>query len=265
MRLNSRVTVFSLCVLTLLAIPPASHATPAEAPVGYYRQPALHGDTVVFVAEGDLWQVPVAGGEAVRLTSHPGEEEDPVISPDGTTVAFTATYEGPREVYTMPVGGGLPTRRTWGSSRGLRTTGWTPDGQLLYTTAAHSTLPGVELARLNLSGTATQPDFVPLFDAADGSYDDSGTTLFFTRYSAQSSHTKRYQGGTAQSIWKFPRGAAEATPLTSDFPGTSRHPMWWQGRIYFVSDRDGTLNLWSMSPGRRRSPAAHPPSGLGRP
>jgi len=248
MRINPRVKVISLFVLALLAIPPAVHATPSEAPVGYYRQPALHGDTVVFVAEGDLWRVPAAGGEAVRLTSHPGEEEHPVVSPDGETVAFTATYEGPREVYTMPLQGGLPTRRTWGSSNYLRTTGWAPDGQLLYATMADSTLPGVELARLDVSVDAAQPTFVPLFGAADGSYDEAGKTLFFTRYWAQPSHTKRYEGGTAQSIWKLPRGAAEATPLTSDFPGTSRHPMWWQGRIYFVSDRDGTMNLWSMTP-----------------
>ncbi len=36
--------------------------------------------------------------------------------------------------------------------------------------------------------------------------------------------------------------------MTEDFAGTSKSPAWWQGRIYFVSDRDGTMNLWSMDP-----------------
>ena len=85
----------------------------AEPRAGYYRYPALHGKTLIFTAEGDLWTVPVEGGAARRLTSHPGQETGAAISPDGTAVAFTAEYEGPSEIYSMPVEGGLPLRRTW--------------------------------------------------------------------------------------------------------------------------------------------------------
>ena len=67
---------------------------------GYYRQPDIHDNTLVFVAEGDLWKVPLSGGVAQRLTSHAEEELFPSISPDGTSVAFSASYEGPLEVYT---------------------------------------------------------------------------------------------------------------------------------------------------------------------
>src|SRR6516225_8259460 len=89
---------------------------------------------------------------------------------------------------------------------------------------------------------------VPLAQAADGCYDETGTTLYFTRLPVQPSHTKRYQGGTAQNVWKFSRGDAEAKPLTADYPGTSKRPLWWQGRVYFASDRSGIMNLWSMRP-----------------
>ena len=65
----------------------------------------------------------------------------------------------------------------------------------------------------------------------------------------QGSHTKRYQGGTAQKVWRFTEGDVEAVCLTQDWDGTSRRPMWWRGRVYFVSDRDGTMNIWSMTPG----------------
>ncbi|HEY6808383.1 MAG TPA: PDZ domain-containing protein, partial [Gemmatimonadales bacterium] len=218
---------------------------PAPAPLGYFRFPAIHGDTVVFTAEGDLWAVRTAGGAAWRLTTAAGEETGAAISPDGKTVAFVASYEGPSEVYTMAISGGLPVRRTWDGG-GATVTGWTPDGKVLYATRARSTLPNTQLFTIDPASGARAP--VPLSQASDGSFDPQSGTLYFTRTAFQGSHTKRYQGGTAQHIWKFPRGAAEAAPLTADFPGTSKTPMWWQGRIYFASDRDGSMNLWSMDP-----------------
>jgi tricorn protease len=91
-----------------------------------------------------------------------------------------------------------------------------------------------------------QSELLPLAQASGGVFDQSGETLFFTRLSFQGSQTKRYQGGTAQTIWRYTRGGAEAVPLTGDWKGTSRTPMLWAGRIYFASDRDGTMNIWSM-------------------
>jgi tricorn protease len=214
----------------------------AAAPNGYYRAPAIHGDTLVFAAEGDLWRVPVAGGLAQRLTTAPGDETNPAISPDGAWLAFTASYEGPSEVYVMPLEGGAPKRLTY-EGGGATVAGWTPDGKILYGTNRYATAPDEQVVAVDpVSGVAA---LLPLAQAHDGSYDGSGT-LYFTRNPAQPSKTKRYKGGTAQSIWKWTDGAKEALPLTSDFPGTSRTPMWWKGRIYFATDRDGTMNLWSM-------------------
>ena len=216
----------------------------AEETLGYYRFPAIHGDTVVFAAEGDLWRVSRQGGTATRLTTHPGEESHPAISPDGRTIAFSATYEGPNEVYTMPIDGGLPVRRTF-EGESAKVVGWTPGGEVLYATEHYSGLPSNELARLDPA--TGRHSLLPLAQASDGFYTPDGKTLFFTRFAFQGSHTKRYHGGTAQNIWRFRDGDAEATLLNSDrYEGTSKEPMWWNGRVYFVSDRDGTMNLWSM-------------------
>ena len=208
---------------------------------GYYRFPAIFGQTIVFTSEGDLWEVGTNGGTARRLTTHPGEETNAAFSPDGKTLAFSADYEGPTEVYTMPASGGLPTRRTFDGDATV--IGWTPGGKVLYSTRRYATLPDDELATVDLENRV---ELLPLAQAAQGAYDKTGGTLFFTRFPFQGSYSKRYQGGTAENLWKYASGAAEAIPLTSDFAGASKNAMWWNGRVYFLSDRDSTVNLWSM-------------------
>lgn len=226
-----------LVCLTLSTL--ACHGAP-----GFFRAPAIHGDTVVFTAEGDLWKAPVTGGAAQRLTSHPGLESSATLSPDGTQLAFAAQYEGPLETYVMPLAGGLPKRLTW-HGEGSLPVGWTPDGKVLCATRAYSTLPNEQLAAID---PATGVDtLLPLAQASDGTYDSNSKRLIFTRLPFQGSSTKRYQGGTAQNLWRFDEGSAEAVPLTADFPGTSKNPMLWKDRIYFLSDRSGVMNLWSMT------------------
>ena len=122
--------------------------TTQNGQLGYHRFPALSGDTVVFTAEGDLWRVGANGGIAQRLTTHPQEESRAAVSPDGKTVAYSATYEGPGEIHTLPLDGGVPARRTHDASRGS-VVGWTPGGGILFATRRHSTLPNTQLATLD--------------------------------------------------------------------------------------------------------------------
>ena len=236
----------TILALALLAV--ASDVTPAQTPttgtLGFYRSPDIRGETVVFAAEGDLWSVPISGGLARRLTSHAAEESSPVISPDGQTLAFTARYEGPTALYTMPLSGGTPVRRTYDGDAANATT-WTPDGKLVYTTVNYAGIPKPGMVQLDLrNGTRT---LVPLAGASEGSYDGTGRTLYFSRPAFHNNVTKRYTGGTARDVWKFTTGTPEAVELTGDYNGESHSPMWWKGKVYFVSDRDGTMNLWSMN------------------
>jgi tricorn protease len=234
--MKSLVTAVYLLAATL-----AVHAEP-----GYFRQPALSADSLVFVAEGDLWRTGVNGGAAQRLTTHPAEEATPAISPDGKWLAFSARYEGPVEVYVMPTTGGTPRRLTYGglSSRegGASVVGWTADGKVLFSTSRYSGKPQTRLYQVDPSSGAQSP--IPLAEAAEGCY-ISGT-LFFARRPKVSDNIKRYKGGGAQNLWRFD-GKNEAVPLTPDYAGTSRQPMCADGRIYFLSDRDGTMNIWSMN------------------
>ena len=228
--------------------PPGASPTFGTPHAGYYRFPAIHGDTIVFTSEGDLWEVGSQGGAARRLTTGAGTELYSAISPDGNTLAFSASYEGPKDVYTMPIGGGIPQRRTWGGESagtnpgGDEVAGWTPDGRILVRTRRYSTLPESQLVMFDGNGDR---EMIPLAQASEGVFALDGKTLFFTRFPRQGSQTKRYQGGTAESLWRYDPGK-EAVPLTADFPGTSHNPMFWSDRVYFLSDRDGVMNVYSI-------------------
>jgi len=229
-----------LGAMAVAATPPAAAGPAGRA--GYYSDPAVHGDNLIFTSEGDLWSVDIQGGAAHRLTSNTGEESLARISPDGQTVAFAAQYEGPTEVYTMPVTGGIPERRTWDGD--AVPAAWTPDGRLLVRTARYSTLPDPKLVLQDADG---RQEVLPLASAAEAAYSADGHSVFFTRWRKQPSSTKRYRGGLAENLWRFD-GDGEAVPLTADWTGTSHDPMVWNGRVYFLSDRDGIMNLWSMDP-----------------
>ncbi len=216
-------------------------ATAFSQQKGYYRSPAISGNEVVFTAEGDLWKYDLISKKTQRLTTHHGMESQSAFSHDGKYIAFIGEYEGPSEVYIIPSTGGKPRRLTW-EENSPQISQWTDDGNILYSTNYYSTLPNAQLLKLDPeSATST---LIPLAQADQGTYTDEGE-LVFTRLRKQSSHTKRYIGGTAQSIWKFD-GKNEAVHLTADYEGTSKDPMYYNGRIYFLSDRDGTMNIWSM-------------------
>ncbi|MEO5510821.1 MAG: S41 family peptidase [Longimicrobiales bacterium] len=237
-------------VLTALIATTPVH-TNAQGVEGYYRYPTVSGNTIVFTAEGDLWRVDRNGGAATRLTTHRSDESRAQFSPDGKSIAFSAAYEGPTEVYTMPVDGGLPRRLTYDGGA-ANVIGWTPDNQVLYATNKFSTLPAAQLAQVDARTGSRR--LLPLAQASDGAITDDGT-LVFTRFAFQGSNVRGYRGGTAQQLWKYDTKArTEATPLTTAYTGTSKTPMINRGRIYFASDRGngtekdpkpGVMNIWS--------------------
>src|SRR4051812_34149392 len=95
-----------LCLLLLAAAAPAS----AQVDARMFRQPAVSADTIAFVFAGDIWLVAKSGGAATRLSSPPGEESFPRFSPDGSKLAYSASYDGNLDVYVVPVAGGVPER-----------------------------------------------------------------------------------------------------------------------------------------------------------
>ncbi|MFN3912193.1 S41 family peptidase [Hyphomonas sp.] len=217
----------------------------AEAP-GYYQTPALGQDALVFASEGDLWRAPAGGGAAVRLTTHPETESGPVISPDGQWIAFDASYDGPAEVYVMPAAGGAPVRLTH-EGGGVSVRGWLDNGHVLYRTA---NLPGTIPRQLRAVDRETlKTADIPLDGADQVTLLADGKTLVFTRHglSMFADNAVQYRGGRMAQLWRYTLGSeTEAVRLAPDFGAPIRSPMAWNGRIYFVSDKSGTDNIWSV-------------------
>ncbi|MDX3774229.1 S41 family peptidase [Chromatiaceae bacterium AAb-1] len=231
-------------LFSLLAASMAGHLTAAE---GYYRSPVIFQDQVVFTAEGDLWRAGLNQPQAQRITSHPAEETQAVISPDGSQLAFVADYDGNPEVYVMPLNGGTAQRISFENSR-VRLQQWLADGRLLYSTDS-AVGPANYWVLKTVDPKTLQSTTLPLADAIAGAVDDKNEYVYFVRFGLQvtGDNTKVYRGGAMGELWRWKLGSQqEAQKLSNEDSGSISQPMFWQDRIYFVSDKDGNSNIWSV-------------------
>ncbi len=248
-----RIPVSILPVWILPVAVLAALAHPAGAETRLLRFPDIHGDRVVFTYAGDLWSASTAGGTAVRLTSHPGQELFARFSPDGSQIAFTGQYDGDEQVYVMPAGGGVPKQLTFYPATGPLPTrwghdnivyDWSPDGeQILFRSLRDGN--GVGEGRLHEvprgGGLATA---LPMPRAGAGAWSPQGDQLVYSPLFRDFRAWKRYAGGWAQDLYVFDTVTRELTQITDD-PRSDRDPMWIGSRIFFTSDRSGTNNLYS--------------------
>jgi tricorn protease len=226
------------------------------------RYPTLHGNTVVFVAHDSLWAVPRAGGMATRLTAEAGREVMPRFSPDGRWIAFTGEYQGNRDVYVIPAGGGPAQRLTftsdvvpeaplrWGPNNMVVT--WTPDSKnvvFLSRREAWNSWFG-KLFTVPLGGGL--PVALPLERGGFMSY-GPGQKIAFNRIFRNFRTWKRYDGGLAQDIDIYDFATRELVQVT-DWPGTETSPMWYGKTIYFLSDHDARrrANIWAYDTGTKQ-------------
>ncbi len=240
-----------LFALLLVLIAPAALAQEGLTRLLHY--PDIHGDTIAFVYAGDIWTVPASGGTATRLTSDPGLELFPKFSPDGRWIAFSAQYDGTRQVWVIPTEGGTPRQLTFHNDVGdlpprggydNQVLDWSPDGKYVLF-LAHRLPWGERMSRhyiVPFEGGMEQPLAIPQGSA--GMFSPDGTRVVYTPISREYRTWKRYRGGRAQEVWIYNLKDNSAEQITH-FEGTDNQPTWVGDTIYFTSDRDYTLNLFA--------------------
>ncbi len=220
-------------------------AAKGDADAGYPRFADTYGGVVVFSAEEDLWEVAATGGIARRLTTHPGVELFAKFSPDGKWLAFSGDYDGNQDVFVMPSAGGVPQRLTWHPSQD-QVLGWTPDGKSILFRSRRDH-PHVDWTLYTVPLEGGDAVHLPIDRGARLAYEPGGKRVAINVLEADFRYWKRYAGGSTPQILVGDLDGGMFRKLTT-FLGTNSFPMWHEGRIYFLSDRTGTLNLWSVTP-----------------
>jgi len=228
----------------------------AQAETRLLRFPDLHGDQVAFSYGGDLWIASASGGDARRLTSHPGLELFAKFSPDGQTIAFTGQYDGSEQVYIIPVQGGEPRQLTYYPAEGPlperwgydhQVYGWTNDGGAVLFRSLREGYTLTDSRLYTVADSGGLPVALPMPVSGAGALSPSGKQVVYSPLFRDFRAWKRYQGGWAQDLHIFDLDGSSSRNITNHVR-TDRDPMWVGDNIYFVSDRDDYLNIYAFDP-----------------
>jgi tricorn protease len=234
----------------------SSQAVKKDVSTKLLRFPDIHGKTIVFCYGGDIWKVASKGGTATRLTAHEGLEVFPRFSPDGKWIAFTGQYDGDEQVYVIPVTGGVPRQLTFYPSVGPMPPrrgydnivyGWTPDSKHILFRSLRDSNSVTELGTLyTVPLNSGMPKKVGMPTAGAGDFSPDGMKIVYSPLFRDFRSWKRYEGGWAKYLTIFDLETKESKRL-DHHPRTEREPIWIDDKIYFTSDRTGTMNLFEYN------------------
>ena len=227
-------------------------AQPSITDTRMLAQPALSATHVAFIYAGDLWTSRIDGSDVRRLTTADGDEQNPVFSPDGKMIAFSANYDGNVDVYVIPSSGGTPKRLTYHPDADI-VQGFTPDGKNVLFTSGRSSHTNryTQLFTVPIEGGPETK--LPIPNAARASYSPDGKRIAYNPIAPRFDEWKHYRGGTASVIWLYDVAthAVEKIPQP-DGRSNDVDAQWIGNTVYFRSDRDGEFNVYAYDPGTKK-------------
>ena len=243
----------------LLALSLSTVALAAGVP--YLTEPSLcpTRPEVAFVSGGDIWVAPAKGGEAHLLISHPADESRPLYSPDGARLAFISTRTGGGDIYVLTLATGELKRLTYDDGMD-QLDAWSRDGRWIYFSSGSRDVGRKnDLYRVSVDGGTPMPvsadRFTNEFQAAPA---PDGTTLAFAARGNGDQQWWRHGHShlDESEIWLRKEGTPATYERLVDLSGRNVWPMWMPDgkQIYFMSDRGGAQNIWSLVLGAKPKP-----------
>ena len=216
------------------------------------QTPAISDNNIAFVYAEDLWVANKNGANPRRLTIDEGIEYNPVFSPDGSMIAFSAEYDGNNDVFIVPTEGGIPKRLTWHPSWD-NVLDFTPDGKSILFSSPRTTFTGRYSKLYTVSIEGGQPKELPIPTAFKGTYSPDGKFLAYVPNYERFNQWKNYRGGTQGRIWILDLETYEVTEIPKPSGGSNEaDPEWIGNKVYFRSDRNGEFNLFSYDIGTQQ-------------
>jgi tricorn protease len=210
-------------------------------------QPAISENYIAFIYAEDLWIANTNGANPRRLTVDEGIESNPVFSPDGQQIAFSAQYDGNIDVFSVPVEGGIPARLTFHPGPDI-VRGFTPDGAAILFSSQRATFTNrfTQLFTVPVKGGFPAQLVIP--NASCATYSPDGKYMAYNPLAPSFKQWKNYRGGTISTIWLFSFENHSVVKIPQPQGGCNdSEPQWIGDNVYFRSDREGEFNLYSYS------------------
>lgn len=207
------------------------------------------GNTIAFTYKGDIFTVPVTGGDAFQLTSGSDYDTQPVWSPDSRTIVFASDREGSHDLYAVSAKGGTPRRLTT-SSGTEKPLAFIDDDKVIYSStdqpSRESSRHPSRLTRtysIDISKPNARPQLYLSLPMGAASVNSDGKILYQDKKGLEDIYRKHERSSGTSDIWLLDNG--KYTKLT-DFNGHDLSPVWKAdgSGYYYLSEQDGTLNVY---------------------
>ncbi|MBL0126299.1 MAG: PD40 domain-containing protein [Flavobacteriales bacterium] len=222
----------------------------------WLREPAISpdGSTIAFCYQGDIWRVPVGGGNAIPLTTNEAYDHTPVWSHDGTRIAFTSTRYGSNDVFVMSANGGIPTRLTYHGNGEVASDFNADDSQVIFYAnrqddVKNQLFPVGGLGELyTVPSKGGRPMQLSTMAMQNARYNPSGSLIaYHDRKGYEDNWRKHHTSSVTRDIWTFNPSTKEYKQLTT-FAGEDRDPVWSKdgNTLYYLTEEKGSYNIHKM-------------------